>query len=46
MDQFRASILPHLTDREKREAAARAVLDSGCYPNLFPERLSDSAVRA
>jgi len=41
MDQFRVAILPHLTDREKREAAAQAVLDPVAYPNLFPERWSD-----
>jgi len=41
MDQFRAAILPNLTEREKREAAARAVLDPIAYPNLFPERWSD-----
>ena len=41
MDQFRRAILPHLTDREERDAAARAVLDPVAYPNLFPERWSD-----
>src|SRR6185503_19455116 len=35
------SILPDLSDREKREAAARAVLDPAAYPNLFPERWND-----
>ena len=39
--QFTAAILPHLSEREKREAAARAVLDPVAYPNLFPERWSD-----
>ncbi len=41
MQQFKASILPGLSDREKRDAAARAVLDPVAYPNLFPERWSD-----
>jgi uncharacterized lipoprotein YddW (UPF0748 family) len=41
MEQFKASILPDLTDREKRDAAARAALDPAAYPNLFPERWSD-----
>ncbi len=41
MDQFKAAILPDLTEREKRDAAARAVLDPVAYPNLFPERWSD-----
>lgn len=41
MEQFKASILPDLTEREKREAAARAVLDPAAYPNLFPARWSD-----
>lgn len=41
MEQFKASILPDLSDREKREAAARALLDPAAYPNLFPERWND-----
>jgi uncharacterized lipoprotein YddW (UPF0748 family) len=41
MDQFKASILPDLSDSEKREAAARALLDPAAYPNLFPERWND-----
>jgi uncharacterized lipoprotein YddW (UPF0748 family) len=41
MDQFRAAILPQLSEREKREAAERAVLDPVAYPHLFPERWSD-----
>ena len=41
MEQFKTSILPHLSDRERREAAAREVLDPVAYTNLFPERWSD-----
>ena len=41
MDEFKAAILPHLSEGEKREAAARAVLDPVAYPNLFPERWTD-----
>jgi len=41
MEQFKASIMPDLTDREKRDGAARAVLDPAAYPNLFPERWND-----
>lgn len=41
MEQFKASILPDLTDREKREASAREALDPAAYANLFPERWSD-----
>ena len=41
MEQFKASVLPDLSDREKREAAERAVLDPAAYPNLFPERWND-----
>jgi uncharacterized lipoprotein YddW (UPF0748 family) len=41
MDQFKAAILPALTDREKREAAAREALDPAAYPNLFPDRWND-----
>ena len=41
MEQFKAAILPVLTDREKREAAAREALDPAAYANLFPERWND-----
>ena len=41
IEQFKASIMPDLTDREKRDAAARAVLDPAAYPNLFSERWND-----
>ena len=41
MEQFKAAILPGLTADEKREAAARELLDPATYPNLFPERWSD-----
>jgi len=41
MEQFKAAILPGLTDREKREAAAREALDPAAYANLFPERWND-----
>ena len=41
MDQFKASIAPDLTDRQKREAATREAIDPAAYPNLNPERWSD-----
>lgn len=41
IEQFKASIAPDLTAREKREAASRALIDPAAYPNLFPERWSD-----
>ena len=41
MEQFKSAIAADLTDREKREAAAREALDPAAYPNLFPERWSD-----
>ena len=41
MDQFKAAIVPDLTDLERREAAAREALDPAAYPNLFPERWND-----
>jgi uncharacterized lipoprotein YddW (UPF0748 family) len=41
LEQFKASILPSMTDSEKRTAAAREALDPAAYPNLFPERWSD-----
>jgi uncharacterized lipoprotein YddW (UPF0748 family) len=41
MEQFKAAMLPNLTDRERREAAAREALDPSAYANLFPERWSD-----
>ncbi len=41
LEQFKNAVLPVLTERERREAAAREVLDPAAYPNLFPERWSD-----
>jgi uncharacterized lipoprotein YddW (UPF0748 family) len=41
MEQFKASITPDLTDRQKREAVAREAIDPAAYPNLYPERWSD-----
>ncbi len=41
IEQFKTAIAPGLSDREKREAAAREPLDPAAYPNLFPERWSD-----
>ncbi len=41
MEQFKASIAADRTDRERKEAAAREVLDPVAYPNLFPERWSE-----
>lgn len=41
MEQFKASVTPDLTDRQKREAAAREAIDPAAYPNLYPERWSD-----
>jgi len=41
MEQFKASITPDLTDRQKRDAATREAIDPAAYPNLYPERWSD-----
>jgi uncharacterized lipoprotein YddW (UPF0748 family) len=41
MDQFKRSILPDLSDGDKREAAARELLDPVAYANLFPEAWND-----
>jgi len=41
IEQFKASILPDLNERDRREAAGRALLDPAAYPNMFPERWSD-----
>ena len=41
MAQFKSTMAGELSDREKREAAAREVLDPAAYPNLYPERWSD-----
>ena len=41
MEQFKTAIAADLNDRERREAAAREVIDPAAYPNLFPERWSD-----
>jgi uncharacterized lipoprotein YddW (UPF0748 family) len=41
IEQFKNSVLPDLNDAERRDLAAREVLDPAAYPNLFPERWSD-----
>ena len=41
MEQFKNAVLPDLSDQERRDAAAREVLDPAAYPNLFPERWND-----
>jgi uncharacterized lipoprotein YddW (UPF0748 family) len=41
MDQFKAAVLPDLNESERREAAARELLDPAAYPNLFPEKWSE-----
>src|SRR6187431_1541412 len=41
MEQFKTAMAADLNDRERREAAAREVIDPAAYPNLFPERWSD-----
>jgi uncharacterized lipoprotein YddW (UPF0748 family) len=41
MEQFKTAIAADLNDRERREAAARELIDPAAYPNLFPERWSD-----
>jgi uncharacterized lipoprotein YddW (UPF0748 family) len=41
MEQFKAAVLPDLSDAERREAAAREALDPAAYPNLFPDQWSD-----
>lgn len=38
IELFKAAIRPGLTDRERRDAAARERLDPAAYPNLFAER--------
>ena len=38
LELFKATILPGLSEKERREAAAREVLDPAAYPNLFAER--------
>ena len=38
IELFKTTILPGLTDKERRAAAAREVLDPAAYPNLFAER--------
>jgi uncharacterized lipoprotein YddW (UPF0748 family) len=39
--QFKAAMLPDLSDRERREATAREALDPAAYPSLYPERWND-----
>jgi uncharacterized lipoprotein YddW (UPF0748 family) len=41
IERFKSSVLPDLNDAERRDAAAREVLDPTAYPNLFPERWKD-----
>jgi uncharacterized lipoprotein YddW (UPF0748 family) len=38
LELFKTTILPGLSEKERREAAAREVLDPAAYPNLFAER--------
>ena len=38
IELFKTTILPGLTDQERRDAAAREVLDPAAYPNLFASR--------
>ncbi len=38
---FKARILPDLTAKERREAAAREALDPAAYPNLFADRWNE-----
>lgn len=35
---FKATILPDMSEQERRQAAAREVLDPAAYPNLYPGR--------
>jgi uncharacterized lipoprotein YddW (UPF0748 family) len=41
MERFKNAVLPDLTEGERRDAAARELLDPAAYPNLFPERWND-----
>ena len=41
MEQFKSSVLPDLTDRQRRDLSAREVLDPAAYANLFPERWTE-----
>ncbi|OFW38251.1 MAG: hypothetical protein A3J29_15900 [Acidobacteria bacterium RIFCSPLOWO2_12_FULL_67_14b] len=41
LEQFKAVVLPLLSDRERREAAARELLDPIAYPNLFQEQWNE-----
>ena len=41
MEQFKAAVLPDLSEAERREAASREVFDPAAYPNLYPEKWSD-----
>jgi uncharacterized lipoprotein YddW (UPF0748 family) len=41
MEEFKAFMRPGLDERQRRDAAAREVLDPAAYPNLFPEQWSD-----
>jgi uncharacterized lipoprotein YddW (UPF0748 family) len=38
---FKARIMPDLTSKERRDAAAREALDPAAYPNLFADRWNE-----
>jgi len=41
LELFKTTILPGLSEKERREAAAREVLDPAAYPNLFADRWNE-----
>lgn len=41
IELFKATILPGLSEQERREAAARELLDPAAYPNLFASRWNE-----
>jgi uncharacterized lipoprotein YddW (UPF0748 family) len=41
LELFKTTILPDLTDKERRAAAARELLDPAAYPNLFADRWNE-----
>jgi len=41
IELFKTTILPGLSDQERRQAAARELLDPAAYPNLFADRWNE-----
>jgi len=41
IDEFKAAVLPVMTDQERKDVTAHEVLDPNAYPNMFPLRWAE-----